>query len=96
MASQFCFDLRPQMSFAALRRDGSMNVRDAHGIAHSVESQLRNVLPGLEVTIHIEPIDEQESWEADELARLGPEQEQHAAARIEMLRGQIAGLSSKT
>ncbi len=36
------------------------------------------------------------AFKKHQLARLGPEQEQHAAARIEMLRGQIAGLSSKT
>ena len=62
--------------------DGSMNVRDAHGIAHSVESQLRKVLPHLEVTIHMEPIDEQESWEADELARLGEQTEPSQSGRL--------------
>jgi hypothetical protein len=36
-----------------------------------VESALVAAMPGLEVTIHIEPIDEQESWEGEELKRLG-------------------------
>lgn len=51
--------------------DGSMTVRDAHLIAHEVEAKLRETLTGLEVTIHVEPIDEPSSWEAVELARLG-------------------------
>jgi cation diffusion facilitator family transporter len=51
--------------------DGSLSVRDAHVAAHAVEARLREAFAGLEVTIHVEPIDEPSSWEAVELARLG-------------------------
>jgi len=62
---------RRQLADFHLLVDGSMTVRDAHALAHQVEEKLRIALPVLEVTIHIEPIDEQSSWEATELARLG-------------------------
>jgi cation diffusion facilitator family transporter len=55
--------------------DGGMSVRAAHAVAHQVEERLAAALPGLEVTTHIEPVDEPESWEADELARLGEQSE---------------------
>lgn len=51
--------------------DGALTVRDAHVVAHEVEAKLREAFTGLEVTIHVEPIDEPSSWEAVELARLG-------------------------
>ncbi len=51
--------------------DGALTVRDAHVVAHEVEAKLREAFAGLEVTIHVEPIDEPSSWEAVELARLG-------------------------
>lgn len=51
--------------------DGDLTVRAAHQIAHSVEAALIAVLPGLEVTIHVEPVDEQESWESEEMEKLG-------------------------
>ena len=51
--------------------DGDTSVRAAHGLAHAVEARLRETAPGLEVTIHVEPIDEGESWEAEELEQLG-------------------------
>jgi cation diffusion facilitator family transporter len=50
---------------------GGMSVREAHTIAHNVEQAMADVLPGLAVTTHIEPIDEATSWETAELARLG-------------------------
>jgi cation diffusion facilitator family transporter len=50
---------------------GGMSVRDAHKLAHAVEDQLRGAMPGLAVTIHIEPIEDESSWEQVELARLG-------------------------
>jgi len=51
--------------------DGGMTVRDAHVLADRVEERLAEAMPGLEVTIHVEPVDEPASWEADRLARLG-------------------------
>lgn len=50
---------------------GKMSVREAHDMAHRVEDKLAEVMPGIVVTIHVEPIDEAASWEAVELARLG-------------------------
>ena len=51
--------------------DGDLTVRAAHHVAHQVESALAAAIPGLEVTIHIEPVDEQESWENEEIEKLG-------------------------
>ncbi|MGL6097223.1 MAG: cation diffusion facilitator family transporter, partial [Fimbriiglobus sp.] len=51
--------------------DGGMTVRAAHAIAHAVEAEVRAVFPELELVIHIEPIDEPESWETAELTALG-------------------------
>jgi cation diffusion facilitator family transporter len=51
--------------------DGGLSVRDGHTLAHRVEERLLVAVPGLEVTVHIEPIDERESWEEEQLARLG-------------------------
>lgn len=51
--------------------DGSMTVRAAHRIADALETALRGSLPDLEVTTHIEPIDEPASWEAARLAEIG-------------------------
>ena len=50
---------------------GDSSVREAHELAHRVEDILRGTMPGMTVTIHVEPIDEPSSWEAVELARLG-------------------------
>jgi cation diffusion facilitator family transporter len=50
--------------------DGEWNVRTAHHLAHKVEAALVAAIPGLEVTIHIEPEDERDSWESEELKRL--------------------------
>lgn len=51
--------------------DGGMTVRDGHAIAHDVEVTLHAAFAGLEVTTHIEPIDDERSWEEAELRRLG-------------------------
>ena len=50
---------------------GRRSVSEAHALAHHVEDQLSVKFPDLAVTIHIEPIDEESSWEASELKRLG-------------------------
>jgi divalent metal cation (Fe/Co/Zn/Cd) transporter len=55
--------------------DGGTTVREAHVLAHQVEERLGEAVPGLEVTIHVEPVDEPASWEADQLARLGEQTE---------------------
>jgi cation diffusion facilitator family transporter len=51
--------------------DGNLAVREAHHISHQVEAALLDALPGLQVLIHIEPVDERESWEPEELKQLG-------------------------
>jgi cation diffusion facilitator family transporter len=51
--------------------NGDLTVRAAHHVAHEVEAALVAALPGLEVMIHVEPVDERESWEREELKRLG-------------------------
>ena len=51
--------------------NGDLSVREAHHIAHQVESALLAAIPGLEVVIHVEPVDEDESYEPEYLERLG-------------------------
>jgi cation diffusion facilitator family transporter len=51
--------------------DGDLAVREAHHIAHRIEDALLEAMPGAEVVIHIEPVDERESWEPEYLERLG-------------------------
>ena len=51
--------------------DGDRTVRDAHHLAHQIEAALTAALPDLEVVIHVEPVDERESWEPEYLKRLG-------------------------
>lgn len=46
---------------------GRINVARAHELAVRVESAIRSALPGTEVVIHIEPIEERASWEDSEL-----------------------------
>jgi cation diffusion facilitator family transporter len=51
--------------------DGDLSVREAHHVAHRIDDALSAALVGLEVVIHIEPVDERESWEPEYLERLG-------------------------
>ncbi|MDB5313014.1 MAG: fieF [Gemmataceae bacterium] len=53
--------------------DGDIPVREAHDLAHRVEDALTTALFGLEVVIHVEPVDEQASWEPEYLKQLGEE-----------------------
>ena len=50
---------------------GALSVNAAHKLTHEIEDHLKAALPELEVTIHIEPIEDRSSWEAAELAKLG-------------------------
>lgn len=61
--------------------NGDLTVRAAHHIAHEIQTALMAAMPGLEVTIHIEPVDEQESWEGEELKRLGEVSDPDTAKR---------------
>jgi cation diffusion facilitator family transporter len=70
--------LEPGMTFHALRTrqagarwfadfhllvPGSLSVRQAHDRAEQIEAALREEMPTLEVTIHLEPIEEPAAWE---------------------------------
>jgi hypothetical protein len=43
-------------------------------VAHDVDEKLKRTLPELEITLHVEPIEDGASWEAAELASLGEAQ----------------------
>ena len=51
---------------------GSMSVRDAHDLATRIEVVLRDAIRGLEVTTHIEPIEDSASWEDNALRDIEP------------------------
>ena len=51
--------------------DGELSVRAGHRLASKLEEALMVALPEVAVTIHVEPVDEQESWEPEYLRRLG-------------------------
>ena len=51
---------------------GAMTVHDAHALAERVEDALRAAVPRVEVTIHIEPIEERASWEDHALRGIEP------------------------
>ncbi|HJZ92872.1 MAG TPA: cation diffusion facilitator family transporter [Gemmataceae bacterium] len=64
---------------------GRMSVREAHDLGMRVEKELRATLPHVEVTIHIEPIEDRASWEDNALHGIEPPAgkagEQPAASR---------------
>jgi cation diffusion facilitator family transporter len=79
--------LRPETTFHALRTrqagarrfvdfhllvPGSVSVRDAHTYTETIEAALRQALPGVEVTVHIEPIEEQAAWQDSALLGVEP------------------------
>lgn len=51
---------------------GAMSVRDGHDLADRVEAALRAAVPGVEVTIHIEPIEELASFADNTLKGIEP------------------------
>jgi cation diffusion facilitator family transporter len=55
---------------------GSSTVSSAHEMASTIEDALRGKFPGLEVTIHIEPIEERAAWEDSALVPLEQEERQ--------------------
>ena len=55
--------------------DGDLSVREGHHHAEKLVAALVAALPEVAVTIHVEPVDEQESWEPEYLRRLGEEHE---------------------
>jgi cation diffusion facilitator family transporter len=53
--------------------DGDISVREGHHLAERLTAALVAALPEVAVTIHVEPVDEQESWEPEYLRMLGEE-----------------------
>ena len=49
---------------------GSMTVRDGHAVIGRIEEAVRAALPGIEVAVHIEPIEEKAAYEDSELLPL--------------------------
>jgi cation diffusion facilitator family transporter len=86
--------LEPGMDFHALRTrragsqrfadfhllvPGSLTVQRAHAITAGIEEAVRAALPGIEVTVHIEPIEEKAAYEDSALVPL-----EQAARQAEM------------
>lgn len=82
--------LEPGMTYHALRTrragsrrfadfhllvPGALTVRRAHEVTGRVEEAVQAALPGIEVTVHIEPIEERAAWE--DSALLGFEEPAH-------------------
>jgi divalent metal cation (Fe/Co/Zn/Cd) transporter len=40
-----------------------MTVKDAHALTNRIEQAMEQLFPGMEVTVHIEPIEERQAWE---------------------------------
>jgi cation diffusion facilitator family transporter len=58
---------------------GVLSVRAAHEATARIEEGVRQALPGVEVTVHIEPIEDRAAWEDSELVPL-----EQAARRAQM------------
>jgi divalent metal cation (Fe/Co/Zn/Cd) transporter len=61
---------------------GSFTVSRAHALGDRIEEAVRAALPGIEVTVHIEPIEERAAWEDSALLPL-----EQAARQAEAERG---------
>jgi cation diffusion facilitator family transporter len=87
-------NLGPDMAYHALRTrqagsrrfadfhllvPGSCSVKKAHELTVRIEDAMQAALPGLEVTVHVEPIEEPRSWE--DSALLAVEEEERARRR---------------
>jgi len=51
---------------------GALSVRAAHDLGMKVEKALHEAVPGLEVTTHVEPIEDRASWEDNALRGIEP------------------------
>jgi len=53
---------------------GTLTVKEAHDLAERIEHRLETQWPGSVVTIHVEPVEDLASWDAEEVGGLsGPE-----------------------
>jgi cation diffusion facilitator family transporter len=59
---------------------GSLTVREAHAMTGGIEDAVRAALPGIEVAVHIEPIEERAAYEDSELLPL-EEADRHGPRR---------------
>ena len=56
---------------------GAWSVQEAHEFGEKIEEALRAALPGIETTVHIEPIEEEASWSDSELLAVEPKRAGH-------------------
>jgi cation diffusion facilitator family transporter len=64
---------------------GRSTVHEAHALAESIEAAVQAALPGVEVAVHIEPIEERQAWEDSALLPL--EQQERLKRGEEPMRG---------
>ena len=55
---------------------GTWSVKQAHDLGERIEQAVRTAMPGLDITLHSEPIEAPVSWEDSELLRIEREQKQ--------------------
>ena len=46
---------------------GALTVETAHGVGSEIEDAIRAAVPAIEVTVHIEPIEDRAAWEDSQL-----------------------------
>lgn len=51
---------------------GAFSVQYAHDVTHRIEQAVKASFPGTETTVHIEPIEEEASWQDSDLVSLEP------------------------
>jgi cation diffusion facilitator family transporter len=88
--------LQPRMDYHALRTrqagsrqfvdfhllvPGASTVRTAHELASTIENALREQFAGIEITIHIEPIEDRAAWEDSALVPLEQAERQQDSGR---------------
>jgi cation diffusion facilitator family transporter len=81
--------LGPNMTYHALRTrqagslrfadchllvPGGLTVSEAHDVANRIEDAVRNAVPGLEVTVHIEPIEEESAYRDSAMLKVEAEE----------------------
>jgi divalent metal cation (Fe/Co/Zn/Cd) transporter len=49
---------------------GASSLRNAHDVANRIENAIGAALPGTETTVHLEPIEDPDSWSDSELLRI--------------------------
>jgi cation diffusion facilitator family transporter len=67
---------------------GAFSVRRAHELTAQIEEAIRNALPGIEVTVHVEPIEDRAAWEDSELV---PLEQAERRAQSETSQGESPG-----